>query len=118
MKEPLPYNNLTKTIYMNVKKINSILVNNFKFGNFPKHPLPSTGIVTILYFILMKKFKKIYIYGFDNLIPNQRMHYFENKIYDEGIVHSSILEKNFIDYFINKGILINLENSDRINLIN
>jgi hypothetical protein len=65
---------------MNVKKINDILVNKFNFGNFPKRPLPSTGIAAILYFILLNKFDKIYIYGFDNLIPNKQLHYFNNVI--------------------------------------
>jgi len=111
--EPIVYSNLNKTKFINVKKINDILVNNFNFGNFPKNPLPSTGIVTILYFILLNKFKNIYIHGFDGLKPNKKLHYFDNRINDEK-VHSSKLETNFINYFIDQGKLIKLKDSEII----
>jgi len=111
--EPIVYSNLNKTKFINVKKINDILVNNFNFGNFPKNPLPSTGIVTILYFILLNKFKNIYIHGFDGLKPNKKLHYFDNRINDEK-VHSSKLEINFINYFIDQGKIIKLKDSEII----
>lgn len=112
-KEPIVYSNLKKTIYMNVKKINDVLVKKFKFANFPQNPLPSTGIVTILYFILLNKFEKIYIHGFDGLIPNKQLHFFDNKLNDEK-VHSSKLELNFINYYIDQGIIIKLKDSEII----
>lgn len=110
-KDDIPYSNSEKTTFINVKILNDILVNTFKFGNFPIKPLPSTGIVAILYFILMNEFDKIYIHGFDNLIPHKRLHYFDNVTNNEN-VHSSQLEKNFITHYLNLGSIIKLKDSE------
>jgi hypothetical protein len=66
-----------------------------------------------MYLILSDKYDTIHIYGFDNLIKGNRLHYFEQaKI--EVCQHSSELEKNFIDYYIKLGKICKLENSNQV----
>ena len=62
---------------------------------------------SLILFIDFNKFNKIYIHGFDGLVKGEKLHYFENKINDED-VHSSELEKNFINHYIDKKILFRL----------
>ena len=103
-----PYDNKDKTIIINHPKINNFLCDNFKFKKCPSRPLVSTGIAAIMTFIDLNKFEKIYIHGFDGLVKGEKLHYFENKINDED-VHSSELEKKFINHYIDKKILFRLE---------
>jgi hypothetical protein len=99
------YDNKDKTIFVNHNKINNFLCDNFKFKK--SRPLVSTGIAAIMTFIDLNKFNKIYIHGFDGLVKGEKLHYFEDKINDED-VHSSELEKNFINHYVDKKILFRL----------
>jgi len=103
-----PYNNLPITEIIDKKPIQNLLYNEFNFNIFPKHPWCSTGIATLMYLILSDKYNTIYIYGFDNLIKNEKTHYFEDVI-NKISMHSPVLEKNFIEHYIKLGKLCKLE---------
>jgi len=110
---PTPYDSFKQTEVIDKKPIIDILHKKFNFNIFPKNPWCSTGIATLMYLILSDKYDTIHIYGFDNLIKGNRLHYFEQaKI--EVCQHSSELEKNFIDYYIKLGKICKLENSNQV----
>jgi hypothetical protein len=104
-----PYEDKKKTININPNLIVKYLFDNFGFQIFPKRPLVSTGIAAIMIFLNTEPFNKIYIYGFDGLKDNEKVHYFEEKK-QTGDVHSSKLEINFIETMIERGKIIRLEN--------
>jgi CMP-N-acetylneuraminic acid synthetase len=71
---------------------------------------PSSGIFTLLHLIKTNKYKEIVIYGFDNLVVGEQLHYFEKKIYPiTETAHNSTLEKTFIEINIARGKLKRLE---------
>jgi hypothetical protein len=110
---PTPYDNCKQTETIKKEPITSMLHTKFNFNIFPKNPWCSTGIATLMYLIQSNKYDTIYIYGFDNLIKGNRLHYFEQaKI--EVCQHSSELEKNFIDHYIKLGKLCKLEDSNLV----
>ena len=101
------YDSYEKTKYIDKTLINPYLLKH-GFNIIPKKPWATTGIIILLYLIEVKKYNKIIIHGFDNLIVGKKEHCFENNFVNNS-PHSSILEKNFINHFINKGIFIKLD---------
>lgn len=94
------------------KEISEYLQTNFEMKPFPKAPWPSTGIGILTYLILSKKYKYIYIYGFDGLKNRSKIHYFENVIRGNNGEHSSEKELKFLNHHIKEGILCRLEDSE------
>jgi hypothetical protein len=102
------YDKFAQTKYIDTTHIKKYLETTHGFKTHPKAPWASTGISLLMYLIQENKFDKIFIVGFDNLKRNTQRHYFDNKDFIGISTHSSDLEKKFIDYYIEKGILVKL----------
>ena len=83
------------------------------FNVYPKNPWCSTGIGILMYLIQTNKYKKIYITGFDGIQKGQQEHYFSNVV-AKASGHSTTLENDFIKYYIDNGILVDLKNSELV----
>ena len=109
-----PYDKFQQSEIMNKQPIINKLHKEFNFNIFPKSPWCSTGIAILMHLILSDEYDKIYIYGFDNLVKGSILHYFENIKVEYDNVHSTLLEKNFINHYIKLGKLCKLEDSNLI----
>jgi hypothetical protein len=108
-----PYDSYKHTSYIDTTLINPYLVEN-GFFIFPNKPWASSGIEILTYLIYVKKYKHICIYGFDNLVYDEKQHYFEELKTSSDTPHSFEKEKNFIEHHINNKILIKLEDYIKI----
>ena len=109
-----PYDSYKHTSYIDKTLIYPYLVEN-GFTSLPNKPWASSGIEILTYLIYVKKYKQICIYGFDNLVCNEKQHYFEELITSEKYQpHSTEKERKFIDNHINNKIIIKLEDYIKI----
>ena len=99
------YDKFPQTKYIDTTPIKNHLEIVHGFKTFPETPYASTGISLLMYIIQENKYDNIHIVGFDNLKRNTQEHYFDNTQFIGASVHSSDLEKKFIDYYIEKGII-------------
>jgi hypothetical protein len=65
----------------------------------------------LLYLITSNKYNKIHIFGFDNLVKGEQVHFFESAKQDHNN-HATNLERNFIEHYIESGKLCRLQDSD------
>lgn len=99
--------------FINQDKIIDSLVHDHKFNRFHRGIWSSTGINILMYLIQTGEYDKIYIHGFDGLKNDQKVHYYENAIRTTH-EHSPDKEIAFVEYYINKGIIIRLEDSNLV----
>jgi len=105
------YDYFDKTTRICTPNLLNKLKKDFKFNIWPKAPWCSTGVGLLLYLIMSNKYNKIHIFGFDNLVKDEQVHFFENVKHNHNN-HSTNLERNFINYYIASGKLCRLQDSD------
>lgn len=103
------YDNAIQKVRPDTKNVKDILHTVHNFSRFPRPGFASTGLSILLYLIESKKYKKIHIFGFDNLIKNTQEHYFDDDLVSLLNNHNSDLERKFIEYYVEKGILCRLQ---------
>lgn len=107
--EKTKYDACPHSRYIDKRPVSTELESKHGFKTYPGRPYPSTGVSLLMYLIQLNKYKTIFIYGFDNLQLGKKIHFFDSIIQTKTSPHSPELERKFIEFYINTGLFVRLE---------